>query len=291
MIFVLNRMNNLEERIFSLPLEVILPEGYVIAEPLRDQVLVSVKGEEEGDIRAATPGEYRAYVDLTGVVEEGRFTMPVRYGRRDGLAPATTFIDSVEPQTVSVTLEPVAERMLPVQATLSGQPEEGYFLAEYTVTPSLVKIRGPKSLVDQVDQIATQEISLIGVSGDYKTRANLVQDDPLITLLGVSHVEFYGAIRKRIVTRDFRDVPIVLIGGDQDYDWEFRPQYGGLRLRGSQLDIGGELEGLRLVIDATEARAGGQTRLAPEAEIPEGVSVLEFFPSEVIVVSTRKEDR
>ena len=59
MIFVFNRMNNLEERVFSLPLEVILPEGYVIAEPLRDQVTVSVKGEEEGEIRSARAEEYR----------------------------------------------------------------------------------------------------------------------------------------------------------------------------------------------------------------------------------------
>lgn len=291
MIFVLNRMNNLEERIFSLPLEVILPEGYVIAEPLRDQVIVSVKGEVEGDIRASTPSEYRAYVDLTPYDREGRFTLPVRYGRRDDLEPATTFIDRVEPQTVVVTLEPVAEKMLPVEARVSGEPEKGYFLAEYTVTPSLVRIKGPRSRVDQVDQISTQEVSLIGITGDYKRRVNLVQDDPLLTLVGVSNVEFYGAIRKTVMTRDFRDVPIVLVGADPDYEWEFRPQYGGLRLRGNELDLGGEVKGLALVVNTESITPGGQIRAKPQPDVPEGVSILEFYPSEVIIVSTRKENR
>lgn len=284
LIFVFNRMNNLEERIFTVPLEVILPEGYVIAQPLRDQVALTVRGEEQGDILAASADEFRANIDLTDHDREGNFLVPVRYSRKDGIIQAGTFIERVEPPEVTVSLERVAEKTLPVTARIVDGPEVGYSLSQFSVSPSLVRLRGPRGRVEAMTAVTTEEISLSGITGDYKSRVNLVQQDPLVSL-GFTHVEFYGIISRTVVTRELRDVPIVLVNADPRYTWEFRPQYGGMRVRGAELDLSGPVVPLRMVVDAARFEAGEQVRAIPVPDVPPEVTVLEFFPREVVVVS------
>lgn len=288
LLFVFNRMNNLEQLVFELPLEVILPDGYVLADPLRAHAVVAVRGEVEGSLRHATADQFRAYVDLTRFRREGTFTVPVQYGRRDAAQLADAFVDRVEPTEVTVSLERVAERSLPVVANIAGAPEKGYALSQYTITPPVVRLRGPRTVVENTTSVLTEEISLDGITGDYKTRIGLLHSSPLISFVGPSRVEFYGLISKVVVTREIVDIPVALVNADSRYDWEVRPPFGRLVLKGAEVDIEGpEVPKPRLVVDLRETTAR-QARLAPRPEVPEGVTVVEYEPREVIVVREAK---
>ncbi len=284
LLFVFNRMNNLEQRVFELPLEVILPDGYVLADSLRAQAVVTVRGEVEGSLRHAAADQFRAYVDLTRFRREGTFVVPVQYGRRDAAQLADAFVDRVEPTEVTVSLERVAERSLPVVANIAGSPERGYALSQYTITPPVVRLRGPRTVVENTTSVMTEEISLDGITGDYKTRIGLLHSSPLISFVGPSRVEFYGLISKVVVTREIVDIPVTLVNADPRYDWEVRPPFGRLVLKGPAVDIEGpDVAPPRLVVDlaATTAR---QARLAPRPDVPEGVTVIDYEPREVTVV-------
>ncbi len=288
LLFVFNRMNNLEQLVFELPLEVILPDGYVLADPLRAHAVVTVRGEADGALRHVTADQFRAYVDLTRFRREGTFTTTVQYGRRDAAQLADAFVDRVEPTEVTVSLERVAERSLPVVANVAGTPEKGYALSQYTITPPVVRLRGPRTVVENTTSVLTEEINLEGITGDYKTRIGLVHSSPLVSFVGPSRVEFYGLISKVVVTREVVDVPVTLVNGDTRFDWEVRPAYGRLVLRGPEIDLEGpEIAPPRLVVDLRDA-GGRQTRAVPRPEVPEGVTVVEFEPKEVIVVREAK---
>jgi hypothetical protein len=287
LLFVFHRMNNLSERTFDVPLEVILPVDYVLAEPLRSQVSLTIRGERADDIRASTAEDYRASVDLTAYTREGPFEVPIDYGRRDGEGPQGVFVSAVEPREITVSLERVAEETLRVTANLVGDPQAGYYLAQYTITPSLVRIRGPRSRIELISSITTAEIDLAGISGDYKTRVNLQIDDPLISLVEVSHVEFYGIIKRTMITREYRDVPIVPVSAPDGTRWTVRPEVGGLRIRGPEIELEDPELAPRLVIDLSGQVPGQASRATPRPEVPEGLVVVDFFPREVIVTGER----
>ena len=288
LLFVFNRMNNLEQRVFELPLEVILPDGFVLADPLRQQAVVTVRGEGEGALRHATQDQFRAYLDLTRFRREGTFVSAVQYGRRDAAQLADVFVDRVEPTEVTVSLERVAERSLPVVANIGGAPEKGYSLSQYTITPPVVRLRGPRTVVENTTSVLTEEINLDGITGDYKTRIGLLHSSPLISFVGPSRVEFYGIITKVVISREFLDLPITLLNEDVRYDWEVRPRFGRLVLKGPEADLeGSDATQPRLVLDlkGAGARPG---RMAVVPEVPEGVTVVDYEPREVTVVREPK---
>ena len=288
LLFVFNRMSNLEQLVFELPLEVILPDGYVLADPLRTQAVVTVRGEVDGSLRHVTADQFRAYVDLTRFRREGTFVATVAYGRRDAAQLADAFVDRVEPTEVTVSLERVAERSLPVVANIAGSPEKGYSLSQYTITPPVVRLRGPRTVVENTTSVMTEEIDLQGITGDYKTRIGLVHSSPLVSFVGPSRVEFYGLISKVVVTRELLDVPLTLVNGDARYEWEVRPAFGRLVLRGPEVDLDGpEAVPPQLIVDLRDVGAR-QTRVVPRPEVPEGVTVVEFEPKEVVAVREAK---
>jgi hypothetical protein len=290
LLFVFNRMNNLEQKVFELPLEVVLPDGYVLADPLRAHAVVTVRGEGQGALHSASADQFRAYVDLTRFRREGSFAVPVQYGRRDVSRLQEVFVDRVEPTQVTVSLERVAERSLPVVANIAGSPEKGYALSQYSVTPPLVRLRGPRTVVEGATSVLTEEIHLDGITGDYKTRIGLLPASPLISFVGSSRVEFYGIITKVIATRDYNDVPIEAINADGAYDWEVRPAFGRLVLRGAEVDMEGpDARPLKLAVDVRQIQVSNrQARVVTVPEVPEGVTVLEYEPTEATVVRKPK---
>ena len=94
------------------------------------------------DQLTARPDSVRAVLDLSGMSSgvhkiDLQIQVPVRPVR----------IVAANPSSVTVTMEPLVSRTLPLQATLSGQPAIGYQPGEMTVDPKQVVLAGPQSLL------------------------------------------------------------------------------------------------------------------------------------------------
>jgi YbbR domain-containing protein len=86
----------------------------------------------------------RAILDLTGLsADEHELPVQVQITVR----PVQRVL--VEPETVTVKLESLAVRTLPIALSLSGQPAIGYQVGEATIDPTEVILSGPESLVNQ----------------------------------------------------------------------------------------------------------------------------------------------
>jgi YbbR domain-containing protein len=86
----------------------------------------------------------RAILDLTGLsADEHELQVQIQ------IAARPVQIVLVEPETVTVKLEPLAIRTLPIALSLSGQPAIGYQVGEATIDPTEVILSGPESLVIQ----------------------------------------------------------------------------------------------------------------------------------------------
>ena len=99
----------------------------------------------------------RALLDLSGLgAGEHKLDLQIQVTAR----PAR--IITVSPASVTVNLEPLVTRTLPLDLSLSGQPATGYQAGDTSLDPKEVVIAGPQSLVESVKRLRVN-LNLDGV--------------------------------------------------------------------------------------------------------------------------------
>ena len=90
----------------------------------------------------------RAVLDLSGLgAGEHKLDLQIQINARP------VRIITVSPASVTLTLEPLISRTLPLDLSLSGQPATGYQAGNTSLDPQNVVIAGPQSLVDSVKRL------------------------------------------------------------------------------------------------------------------------------------------
>lgn len=88
------------------------------------------------------------------------------------------------PKAVSVILEPLATRTLPIELSISGLPAIGYQAGDVNIEPTEVVISGPKSLVDQAARTRVF-LSLDGIRED-------IDQSIIIQIMGEDDLQIHG---------------------------------------------------------------------------------------------------
>lgn len=129
-----------------VPLEIIGQEtSLVITNDIPSTIKVTLRAPRSvWEQLTAQQDAVRAVLDLTGLSAD-EHDLPVQIL----ISVRPVQIVLVEPATVTVKLEPLAIRTLPIVLSLSGQPAIGYQAGEATIDPSEVILSGPESLVNQ----------------------------------------------------------------------------------------------------------------------------------------------
>jgi len=111
--------------------------------PIPASIHVTLKGSSRAIDRLLQTGVPPVEIDLREtrkesiVFEERMFTLP----------PDTT-ITIIDPRSIDLEWEDIATRQIPVQASITGQPAEGYVVrGELEVEPKQITARGPVSVI------------------------------------------------------------------------------------------------------------------------------------------------
>jgi len=130
----------------TVPLEIIGQEtSLVITNDIPSTINVTLRAPRSiWEQLTAQQDAVRAVLDLTGLSAD-EHDLPVQIL----ISVRPVQIVLVEPATVTVKLEPLAIRTLPIVLSLSGQPAIGYQAGEATIDPGEVILSGPESLVNQ----------------------------------------------------------------------------------------------------------------------------------------------
>ncbi|MFP3960125.1 MAG: YbbR-like domain-containing protein [Spirochaetaceae bacterium] len=288
LLLVFHDIARLEERFLSVPLVLELPDGYVPASEYPENVRVSLRGESD-EIFRILEEDIRAYVDLSDYDTAGVYKDPVRIDRRGTASGIEPLEISVEPQEVSVTLEESLQKSVDVEPSLSGFPPSGYELTQYQTSPSSVEIEGPRSRVEDIDTVVTEDIDLSGRRDDFGVRVRLQHPDALVRFRGGDVVEFRGIIEESVVLHTFDPVETVVLGLDPELQIEGSLPSGMIRVQGrSSLIEEIDPEEIQLVADAGEITGEGEYTLSLRPDVPQGLVVLRYEPTEVEVRLTER---
>jgi hypothetical protein len=283
LLLVFHDITRLEERFITVPLEVQLSSDLVPGTAYPQQVRLRLRGESEQVFRIVED-DLRARVNLRSIVSPGEYRVPVAVERTGLSSDPGTLEISVEPETVVITLEEKAVRSVEVQAGTSGFVPGGYELERTVMTPSTVELEGPRSRIEGLDQVRTEDVDLNNRREDFTERVRLVSPDPLVRFRGGDIVEIRGIVREAVVLQTFEPVELVVSGLDPGLVLEEELPPGLIRVQARQVEIETLGAGdLQLAVDASSVSGSGAIRLPVRPIVPAGFVVLRYEPTSVLL--------
>jgi YbbR domain-containing protein len=133
----------------SVPLEIfgLDPNMLVVGSPPA-QVRVTLRSPTSVmNSLDSVDGSITAWVDVAGL-EAGTYELEVHAQASETYGPVR--VTAITPQFVTLTLEPLITRSLPVDLVISGDPAIGYQKGIPSYTPDTVTVSGAASVVNQV---------------------------------------------------------------------------------------------------------------------------------------------
>jgi hypothetical protein len=283
-VVLLNDLTGVDERYFSVPLELDLPDTLVPGEQYTDRVRITVRGNED-EIFRVLEDDIIAVADFTDHRLDGVYRASVEIDRRGTALDVEVLEISVEPLTVTVTLEEKLISSVEVVPNLIGFPPPGYELTDYRLSPSQVAVAGPRSRMVRLDTVLTEEIDLAGRTDDFSEAVRLESPGELIEFPGGAVVDFRALIAETVVQLVFDDVAITITDLDPELQVVSPVPVGTIEVQGKQLDLEGIPDArVSIIVDASGIQGPGTYELPTRPQIPGGILVLGIEPARVEVV-------
>jgi YbbR domain-containing protein len=185
----------------------------------------------------------------------------------------------INPAQVTLELERVAEKSVPVRLRLRGKPPPDLQVEDTEVSPASVQLSGPESYVRRIDAVNTEPYDLSDAeAGTIEEELPL---EPVGEYMSLSATRVAAQIRVEEieVTREFDRVPVHV--RNTTYRFRVRPENVRLTLRGPKRLLG-KLEPNQVPVYIDAGREGpGTHSVQPDIDLPTGVELVSREPQSV----------
>lgn len=230
---------------------------------------------------------------LLGRIDHNQLSIPLDLnGASHGPAIFTVHVDRlnlprgvrvvrVTPAQVTVRLSRVRDKTVPVELRVEGEPPADFKVTSAAVKPKVVRIVGPESLVDPIETVATEVLTL-----DANSREPIQTELPLEHLgeyvtPGQGYVNVDIRIDEIIVSRTLSGVPVTVLNAGTHALVE--PEAVAVTLEGPRRVLEPLVPGPEFAtVDAVELGAGEHS-LAVTIFPPEEATVSNVDPEEVML--------
>jgi YbbR domain-containing protein len=167
------------ERGLRIPLELQnLPQNLEMVEPPQESVDVRVRGTAD-TLGRLGPGDLVATIDLSSA-QTGRRLFHLSPERVK--APFAVAVMQVAPSSVAIRFEPSATRIVPVYASVEGEPAAGFIIGKISADPATVEVVGPESVLRRVTEAITEPLWVGSAKSDVRSSVIVGVADPGVRL-------------------------------------------------------------------------------------------------------------
>jgi YbbR domain-containing protein len=154
----------------GVPLEVRVKSGLTALKTSVSAVNVTVRGTRE-DVRQVSRQDLSAVVDLTrdprrGLIAVELTPKAVRHSRR-------VQVTQVDPAEVTVNVDELVERELPVQPQFTGELPPGLAIERVITKPDKITVKGPETMLNNMSALNTLPIDVTGRRTSFRERVEL----------------------------------------------------------------------------------------------------------------------
>ena len=289
-LFVFYWMNTLATRTMTVPMHVQTDSELMPVNSYPRNVRIVLRGEDDG-IKSVADGDITAYADFSRHKTIGWYRAPVQL-RREGSALGIEPLEiTVNPLEISVQLDWKISKTVPLAVGFQGSTASGFELTDYSVSPREITATGPLGILDSITEFQTEPVELQGRSVDFNTVVNIINTNPLVSLLGNGVVEFRGVIRSEIRVRTFERIPVLINGLDPRFTAGPGGITGNIRLEGShsRFNSFSPQTGF-LSVDCSGLTEPGTYTLPVLADLSDGFILIEQEPEKITLTITVKTE-
>ena len=189
----------------TLPVEIVnLPRDLIISNQFKKQIEVTISGQRSL-IRGMSEQHISRSIDLSKATP-GTIVIP---NDPDSISlPRGLSILRVQPPTLTLLLDRLIQKELPIKPILVGKVHKDFRLDSVTVDPLALKISGPQAILDQEENLKTLPIVINGLSESAVKQVSLALKNEISDLIGEPVVAVrlnLSALKKEM---KFTDIPI-----------------------------------------------------------------------------------
>jgi len=134
--------------------------GLTVINESTQAIDVRIKGRRKV-LAEISSSSIKAIADLSGFNREGEFYVPVQVQLPD----SSLIVIDKKPYNISVQLDKLIQVQKTITVIPNGQPAESYIVSEPVVTPNIVTLKGPSTIINTVNDVRA-DVNLDGVSED-----------------------------------------------------------------------------------------------------------------------------
>ncbi len=169
-----------------------IPKDLEMSSDVIDRVHLELLGPA-GKLSVASLAEAAVVFDLAGVRRAGERTFTI--GQSNLRLPEGVVLSRAVPAQVRLQFEPRLSTEVPVQLRVSSPPPHGYEMEPPVITPSSLRIVGPRARVRRIQAVHTDPLDLSAVSGERTFQVPTYVADPQVRFESVPMVEVRIQVR------------------------------------------------------------------------------------------------
>lgn len=179
--YVISNKSISNTRSIDVPVEFIMPQGYISMMPPDTAVHVTFTGNNSFLNEPARMNKLRMVVEIPelGAANFREYQVACRREHLRGLPVFGVQVSEFRPGSLAVKLDKLTGKDVSVVANYSTESElpPEYTVLHASVTPAKVRISGPESIVRDVKNVSTEKIPLANVteSFEYETRLRPIE--------------------------------------------------------------------------------------------------------------------
>jgi len=188
-----------------IPIEIVnLPRDLVISNQFKKQLEVTVTGQRS-QIRGLADQNITRSVDLS-LAEPGKFVI-------DNIPESIPFpwginVLRLQPATVTLLIDSLIEKKLPVKPVITGSPPPGFELTSLILEPAAITITGPKNILDEEQGLITNIIDITNMKESALKQVSLDLSPVINDLIGETVVTAHITITEKMIDRLIKNVPL-----------------------------------------------------------------------------------
>jgi len=189
-----------------VPIEITnLPQSLIISNQFKKQLEVTISGPR-GLVRSITNQHITRSIDLS----KAQPGTQVFQNKPESISfPRGITIQRVQPANITLTIDKLLEKDLPIKPMIVGIPAEGFDIGAVTAKPATLSLKAPAEALKDTLFLTTQPIDVSGLNSSLNNRQVALDVSPEIAeLIGESLISVNVAIRERYIPREFFDIPV-----------------------------------------------------------------------------------
>jgi len=189
-----------------VPIEITnLPQSLIISNQFKKQLEVTISGPR-GLVRSISSQHVTRSIDLANA----RPGTQVFQNKPESIHfPRGITIQRIQPANITLTIDKLLEKVLPIKPIITGVPAEGFDIVNVTAQPATLSLKAPAEALKDTLFLSTQPIDVSDLNSSLNNRQVALDVKPEIAeLIGESLISVNVVIREKYIPREFFDIPV-----------------------------------------------------------------------------------